>query len=133
MKGISSRTKKAGMASDGTAHLMRLTFTKRSMPTKISSGVVPAGGTAEINGPKNTDTPKHSPQTIVLSPDLAPALMPAADSGEIKMGGPEKYPLRMVVNPQTMNSQLPLGILFSASVRWAKSDMDRAMPLNTSK
>lgn len=44
--------------------------------------------------------PNKHPHTSVLTPVLAPALIPAADSGEINMGGPEKYPDRTVVSPK---------------------------------
>jgi hypothetical protein len=50
--------------------------------------------------------------------------MPAADSGDIRIGGPEKYPLRTVVRPQTISSQLPLGIAPLGLVSFARSDND---------
>ena len=49
---------------------------------------VPAAGISANMGAKNTDTKNSSPHTTVLSPVLAPALIPAADSGLINMGGP---------------------------------------------
>jgi hypothetical protein len=56
----------------------------------MRSGAVPAAGTALKTGQKNTENPKNMPHTTVDSPVLAPALMPAADSGDTNMGGPEK-------------------------------------------
>ena len=58
--------------------------------TMMSSGAVPAAGTAAKMGLKKVATPNSTPHTRVDSPVLAPALMPAAVSGEIRMGGPEK-------------------------------------------
>jgi hypothetical protein len=60
------------------------------VPTIMRSGAVPAAGTALKTGQKNTENPKNMPHTTVDSPVLAPALMPAADSGDTNMGGPEK-------------------------------------------
>ena len=63
-------------------------------------------------------------------PVLAPALIPAADSGEIRIGGPEKYPLKIVVRPHTINNQPARGIAPFFFVSPPKSDRDRANPFN---
>ena len=77
--------------------------------------------------------PNKIPQTRVLRPVLAPALMPAADSGEMRIGGPVKYPLRMVVRPHTMSKKLPLGMAPLFLVSPARSERDRARPFNVRK
>lgn len=56
----------------------------------ISRGAVPAAGTAAKMGLKKIAIPNSTPQTKVDKPVFAPALIPAAVSGEIKIGGPEK-------------------------------------------
>ena len=48
----------------------------------------PAFGIFSNKGAKNTETQKNIPANTVLSPVRAPALIPAADSGDIRMGGP---------------------------------------------
>ena len=65
-------------------------MTWHGLHTMMSSGAVPAAGTAAKMGLKKVDTPNSTPHTRVDSPVLAPALMPAAVSGEIRIGGPEK-------------------------------------------
>ena len=95
----------------------------------ISSGAVPAAGMAASRGEKKVEMPNNSPQTTVLRPVRAPALMPAADSGEMRMGGPLRYPLSMVSSPHTMNSMPPRGMAPLGRVRPARSDSDRPMPL----
>ena len=69
---------------------------------------VPAVGIPSKSGAKKTATQKNNPATTVLRPVLAPALMPAADSGEIRMGGPPKNPLNIVITPHIMYNQRPL-------------------------
>ena len=39
-------------------------------------------------GQKKIEIPNNIPQTKVLNPVLAPDLIPAADSGDINIGGP---------------------------------------------
>lgn len=51
-------------------------------------GAVPVAGIEEKKGPKKEEAAKRTPQTNVLRPVLAPALIPAADSGDSKTGGP---------------------------------------------
>lgn len=70
------------------------------------------------------------PHTNVLRPVLAPALIPAADSGDIRMGGPDMYPLNIVVHPQQISKKLPRGIAPDFLVSLAKSERDRANPFN---
>ena len=50
--------------------------------------MVPALGIPWNKGAKNVAKQKSKPATTVLNTVLAPALIPAADSGEISMGGP---------------------------------------------
>ena len=51
-----------------------------------------------------------SPQKTVLRPVLAPALIPAADSGDISTGGPPNVPDNMVKDPQIIYNHLLRGI-----------------------
>ena len=69
------------------------------MPIMSRTGLVPAWGTCCSRGATNIDRRNRTPHTIVLSPVLAPALMPAADSGDINIGGPLRAPDSMVSTP----------------------------------
>ena len=56
-------------------------------------------------GEKKADKQNKIPHTKVLSPVRAPALIPAADSGDRSMGGPVITPLNTVVSPHIINIQ----------------------------
>mmetsp|Transcript_33716 Transcript_33716/g.48919 ORF Transcript_33716/g.48919 Transcript_33716/m.48919 type:complete len:212 (+) Transcript_33716:481-1116(+) len=99
----------------------------------INNGAVPAAGTAAKIGPKNADIPNNTPHTKVERPVFAPALIPAAVSGEMRIGGPEKYPLNKEVSPHTIKSILPRGMAPLLFVSLPKSDMERATPFRKMK
>eukprot|EP01033_Poteriospumella_lacustris_P005217 gene5216-gene5753 len=110
---------------------MRFVFVNNVKPTNKSNGDVPVGGTLENNGQKKIVTRNNIPHTKVLNPVRAPALIPAAVSGDNRIGGPEKKPLMMVATPQMMNSQWPRGMVSSTGcVSNARSLMDRDNPFN---
>lgn len=90
---------------------------------------MPAAGISANSGPKKVAIANNIPHTSVLNPVLAPALIPAADSGLMMIGGPLLNPEKIVATPHTTNSHLPRGIVPSSFVRWARSDMDRERPL----
>ena len=88
MKGIKNRTQNAGTASDMDDQSILFTFLKSNTPTIINNGVVAAAGIASNKGAKKLDKQNRKPQTIVLKPVFAPALIPAALSGDKRIGGP---------------------------------------------
>ena len=97
-----------------------------------SSGAVPAAGTDAKRGLKKADIPNKIPQTRVERPVLAPALIPAADSGLIRIGGPERQPLAIEASPHTIKSHRPLGIAPFDFVRFARSILSALTTVNCS-
>lgn len=81
------------------------------VPIPISIGAVAAGGTASNIGAKNDDNKNNTPHTTVDIPVFAPALIPAADSGDIRTGMPVILPLMTVVIPVIMNNHRARGVV----------------------
>ena len=81
------------------------------VPIPMSIGAVAAGGTASNIGAKNDDNKNNIPHTTVDIPVFAPALIPAADSGEIRTGIPAMLPLITVAIPVIMNNQRARGVV----------------------
>mmetsp|Transcript_55 Transcript_55/g.98 ORF Transcript_55/g.98 Transcript_55/m.98 type:complete len:126 (+) Transcript_55:473-850(+) len=109
---------------------MRPEFTNSVIPTSSNSGDVPDGGMLSKRGQKKVEGTNNKPQISVLNPVRLPAFIPGVLSGEIKIGGPEKYPLIIVLIPHIMNNQLPRGMVPSALVKRPKSLILLAIPLN---
>ena len=68
----------------------------------------PAVGIPWNKGAKNVAKQNRTPATTVLNPVLAPAFIPAADSGDISIGGPPQQPLMIVIMPQMIYNHRPL-------------------------
>ena len=85
---MKNNTQNAGTASVMDDHSILFTFLNNSTPTKSNRGVVAAAGIASNKGAKKLDMQNRKPHTIVLRPVFAPALIPAALSGDKRIGGP---------------------------------------------
>jgi hypothetical protein len=80
------------------------------LPIPISIGAVAAAGTASNIGAKNDDNKNKMPHITVDIPVFAPALIPAADSGEMSTGIPDMQPLMTVAMPVMINNQRARGV-----------------------
>jgi hypothetical protein len=90
-------------------------------PIMMSTGLLPAEGTLSKIGPKNSARRKQHPQTTVLKPVFAPALMDAEDSGETKMGAELRKPLNMVSIPHITNNHRPAPRHAKKGEKWMRS------------
>ena len=75
-------------------------------------------------GVKKVEAANKIPQNKTLRPVLAPDLIAAALSGDMRIGGPPRYPDSTVAMPHAMRSQLPRGIEPSAAVSRERSLRD---------